>query len=97
MTKKGSKKKVKESGEYQMWKSSQAPGHKLNSKTPRTSQEFLSNSNGVIYQMIRDRDILDVGLEEMIIYQNIRKSDITKAATCPEIFPCSEVIGWILP
>ena len=46
MTKKGSKKKVKESGEYQMWKSSQAPGHKLNSKISGISPELLPNSNG---------------------------------------------------
>ena len=33
----------------------------------------------------------------MVLYQNIKISGITKAATCPELFPFLEVIGWILP
>ena len=52
---------------------------------------------GGLYQMIRDHNISDACLEEMIIYKNIRKSGITKAATRLELFPCSEVIGWIFP
>ena len=52
---------------------------------------------GEIYQMIRDRNVPDAGLEDMPLYENIRKSGITKAATCPELFPCVEVIRWILP
>ena len=52
---------------------------------------------GELYQMIRDRYIPDVGLEEMFLYQNIKKSGITKSTTHLELFPCSEVIGWILP
>ena len=47
--------------------------------------------------MIRDQDILHVGLKEMVLYQNIKRLGIIKLATCPELFPCSEVIGWILP
>ena len=38
-----------------------------------------------------------MGLEEDRIYANIEKSSIMKVATRPELFPCSEVIGWILP
>ena len=47
--------------------------------------------------MIRDQNILDAGLEEIFLYQNIRNSGITKVATRLKIFPCSKVIGWILP
>ena len=39
----------------------------------------------------------DTGFEEVTIYANIEKSSLMKVATRPEIFPCSEVIGWILP
>ena len=38
-----------------------------------------------------------MGLEEEPIYANIEKSAIMKVATRPELFPCSEIIGWILP
>ena len=37
------------------------------------------------------------GFEELTIYANIEKSALMKIATRPELFPCSEVIGWILP
>ena len=33
----------------------------------------------------------------MLIYANIEKSTLMKVATRPDLFPCSEVIGWILP
>ena len=39
----------------------------------------------------------DIGLEEESIYANIERSTLMKVATRPELFPCSEVIGWILP
>ena len=38
-----------------------------------------------------------MGLEEAPIYANIEKSAIMKVATSPELFPCSEVMRWILP
>ena len=38
-----------------------------------------------------------MGLEEEPLYANIEKYSIMKVATRPELFPCSEVIGWILP
>ena len=52
---------------------------------------------GKIYQINRDQNVPDVGLEEMPLYINIRKSSIMKVAMHPEFFPCAEVIGWILP
>ena len=38
-----------------------------------------------------------MGLEEESIYANIEISSLMKIATRPELFPCGEVIGWILP
>ena len=52
---------------------------------------------GDIYRLISRREVPDTGLEEESIYANIDKSSIMKVATRPELFPCSEVIGWILP
>ena len=52
---------------------------------------------GDIYRLISRREVPNMGLEEEPIYANIEKSSIMKVATRPELFPCSEVIGWILP
>ena len=52
---------------------------------------------GQIYHMIKDHNVLDVLLEDMPLYDNIRKSGITKVAMHLELFPCVEVIEWILP
>ena len=38
---------------------------------------------GEIYQMIRDQNVLDAGLEDISLYDNIRKSDITKESYMP--------------
>ena len=38
---------------------------------------------GGLYQIIWGWDILDLGLEEMVLYQNIKSLGITKAATRP--------------
>ena len=38
-----------------------------------------------------------MGLEEQGIYANIERSSLMKISIRPELFPCSEVIGWILP
>ena len=51
---------------------------------------------GEIYQMITNWSVPDSELEYLPIYANIERSSIMKVATCPELFPCSEVIGWIL-
>ena len=47
--------------------------------------------------MISNQNVPNVNFEELIIYANIEKSSLMKVATRPELFPCSEVIGWILP
>ena len=52
---------------------------------------------GEIYRLISRREVPDMGLEEEPNYANIEKSAIMKVATRPELFPCSEVIGWIFP
>ena len=52
---------------------------------------------GEIYRMISNQNVSDAGFEELTIYANIEKSTLMKVATRPELFPCSEVISWILP
>ena len=52
---------------------------------------------GDIYRLITRREVPDIGFEEESIYANIERSSLMKIATRPELFPCSEVIGWILP
>ena len=47
--------------------------------------------------MIKEQSVPDARLEDIPLYVNIRKSGITKVATRPELFPCAEVIRWILP
>ena len=47
--------------------------------------------------MISSQSLLDAGFEDMYIYTNIKRSSLMKVATRPDLFPCSEVIGWILP
>ena len=50
-----------------------------------------------ICRLITRREVPDIGFEEENIYANIERSSLMKSATRPELFPCSEVIGWILP
>jgi len=52
---------------------------------------------GEVYMMILNQSIPEARFEDMPIYANIERSAIMKVATRPELFPCSEVIGWILP
>ena len=47
--------------------------------------------------MIANQNVPAAGFKELTIYANIEKSTLMKEATRPELFPCSEVIGWILP
>ena len=47
--------------------------------------------------MITRREVPDIGFKEENIYVNIERYSLMKIATRPEIFPCLEVIGWILP
>ena len=62
--------------------------------TIRVAQDYKW---GEIYRMIVNQNVLDAGFEELSIYANIEKSALMKVATRPELFPCSEVISWILP
>ena len=52
---------------------------------------------GQIYHMIKHKNVSNAGLEDILLYVNIRKSGITKKAMHPELFPCAEVIRWIIP
>ena len=52
---------------------------------------------GEIYRMIANQNVPDVDFEELTIYANIEKLRLMKVAARPELFPCSELIGWILP
>ena len=52
---------------------------------------------GETYRMIANQNVLDARYEELTIYANIERSSLMKVATRPELFPCLEVIGWILP
>ena len=52
---------------------------------------------GQVYKLIKEHTIPGTGLEDIQIYTNIKRSSLMKASTRPEIFPCSKVIGWILP
>ena len=51
---------------------------------------------GEIYRMIANQNVPNAKFEELTIYANIKKSTLMKVATRPELFPCSEVISWIL-
>ena len=52
---------------------------------------------GEIFRMISSQNVPDARFEEMTIYANIERSYLMKVATRHELFPCLEVIGWILP
>ena len=52
---------------------------------------------GEIFRMISSENVPNAGFEERTIYTNIERSAFMKVATRPKLFPCSEVIGWILP
>ena len=52
---------------------------------------------GEVYRMISSQSVLDASFEDMYIYTNIQRLTLMKVATRPDLFLCSEVIGWILP
>ena len=52
---------------------------------------------GEFYKLITHRELLDTSFEEETIYANIERSALMRVSTRPELFPCSNVIGWILP
>ena len=67
-------------------------------RIPNPSQVLILNTNGgEIDRMISNQSVQDAGLEDLPIYANIKRSTIMKLATRPKLFPCLEVIGWILP
>ena len=47
--------------------------------------------------MMVERKVLEAGLGDLALYENILKSRLTKITTRPEVFPWTEVIGWLLP
>ena len=47
--------------------------------------------------MITRQEVPDIGFEKENIYANIERASLMKIAMRPKLFPCSEVIGWILP
>ena len=51
---------------------------------------------GTICHMLQDKKVPDTSLEDLNLHDNILRSRITKVSTIPELFPCSEVIGWII-
>ena len=51
---------------------------------------------GQIYHILKEKKVPKEGLEDLVLYDNILKSGITKVSTRPDIFPFFEVIGWIL-
>ena len=51
---------------------------------------------GEIYRLTSHHEVPDTGFEEEMIYANIEISALN-ITTRPELFPCSELIGWILP
>ena len=65
--------------------------------TKATTGVELDYKWGEIFRMISNQNVPDAGFEEMKIYANIEKSALMKVATRPKLFPCSEVICWILP
>ena len=52
---------------------------------------------GHIYHFLVEMKVPEAGLEDLALYDNMLRSSITKVTTRPEIFPCVEVIRWILP
>ena len=52
---------------------------------------------GEIYRLITHQEVPNIGFEEENIYANIEKYSLMKIAMRPELSPCLEAIGWILP
>ena len=52
---------------------------------------------GQIYPMLQDQKVPDAGLEDLPLFRNILRLEITKVSTQLELFPCDVVIGWIFP
>ena len=50
-----------------------------------------------LFHMMVEKKVLEAGLEELVLYENILRSGIIKVATRPKTLPCEKFIGWILP
>ena len=46
--------------------------------------------------MMVERKVSKARLGDLALYENILRSGLTKIATRLEVFPCVEVIGWLL-
>ena len=51
---------------------------------------------GQMFHILVEKKVLEEGLEDLALYENILQSGTTKVSTRPEIIPCAEFIGWIL-
>ena len=51
---------------------------------------------GQNYHWLVEKKVLEAGLEDLALYDNVLRSGITKVTTRPKVFPCAEVVGWIL-
>ena len=47
--------------------------------------------------MLVEKRVPEAGLEDLALYDNILRYGTTKVSTRLEMFPCAEVIDWILP
>ena len=47
--------------------------------------------------MMVEGKVPETGLGDLVLYENILRSEITMIATRLEIFPYAEVIGWMFP
>ena len=48
---------------------------------------------GQIYHWLVEKKVLEAGLEDLALYDNVLRSEISKVTTRPENIPCVEVIG----
>ena len=65
--------------------------------TKATTRVELDYKWGEVFRLISNHNVPNASFEELTIYANIENSALMKVATRPKLFPCSEVIGLILP
>ena len=58
---------------------------------------YIELKLGQIYPMLVERKVPEASLGDLDLYENILRSGLTKIATRLDIFPCAEIIGWMLP
>ena len=64
--------------------------------TKADTREELELKWGHIYPMMSNKRVPEAGLGDLVLYENIFNSGLTKIATKQEVFHCIEVIGWLL-